>query len=250
MISVIILSYNEEEVIEDALKSVHDFADEIILVDSISTDDTVKIAKKYNAKIAVRKLVSFSEQRNIGMEEAKGDWIYFLDADERLTPDFIKEAKEIIFSYDASSSIAGYYVNRKTFYLDRDWHFSDRVQRFFYAKKLKGWHGIVHETPTIDGKYGVISSPILHFTHRNLEQMLEKTNKWSDYEAELRFSAHHPEMSWWRFPRIMVPEFFRAYIKQGGYKNGTEGLIESIYQAFSMFITYAKLWELQNKKKD
>ncbi|MFI5265591.1 MAG: glycosyltransferase family 2 protein [Candidatus Levyibacteriota bacterium] len=249
MISVIILSYNEEEVIEDCLKSVHDFADEIILVDSMSTDDTVKIAKKHKARVVENILTSFSEQRNLGLEEAKGDWIYYLDADERLTPDFIKEAKEIISAYDSSSRIAGYYVNRKTFYLNRDWHFTDKVQRLFYKSKLKEWYGAVHETPKVEGTYGVIESPILHFTHRNLEQMLEKTNKWSDYEAELRFKVDHPHMSWWRFPRVMIPEFFVAYIKQGGYKNGTEGLIESIYQAFSMFIAYAKLWELQNKKK-
>lgn len=250
MISVIILSYNEEAVIEDCLKSVHGFADEIILIDSRSTDKTVEIAKKYKAKVVEHGLTSFSEQRNIGLEKAKGDWIYYLDADERLTPDFIEEAKDIISSHDALSDIAGYYINRKTFYFDRDWHFTDQVQRLFYVKKLKGWHGIVHETPTVEGTYGVINSPILHFTHRNLEQMLEKTNKWSDFEAGLRFTADHPHMSWWRFPRVIVPTFFSAYIKQGGYKNGTEGLIESIYQAFSMFITYAKLWELQNKKKE
>lgn len=250
MISVIIITYNEEDVIEDCLKSVHGFADEIILIDSKSTDNTVKIAKKYKARVVEHVLTSFSEQRNIGLEEAKGDWIYYLDADERITPAFIKEAKSIIFSYDASSNIAGFFINRKTFYFDKDWHFTDQVQRLFYTKKLKGWHGIVHETPIIEGKYGFISSPILHFTHRGLEQMLEKTNKWSDFEAGLRFKADHPHMSWWRFPRVIVTAFFNAYIKQRGYKNGTEGLIESIYQAFSMFITYAKLWELQNKKKE
>lgn len=250
MISVVIITYNEEEVLEDCLKSTHDFADEIILVDSGSTDNTVEIAKKYKARIIEHVLTSFSEQRNIGLKEAKGDWVYYLDADERLTPAFIKEAKSIISFYDASSDIAGFFINRKTFYFDKDWHFTDQVQRLFYAKKLKGWHGIVHETPIIEGKYGSISSFILHFTHRNLEQMLEKTNKWSDYEAELRYKANHPRMSWWRFPRVIVTEFFKTYIARRGYKNGTEGIIESIYQAFSIFITYAKLWELQNKKKE
>lgn len=248
MISVIIITYNEEEVLEDALKSLKDFADEIILVDSRSTDDTVKIASKYKAKIIEHVLTSFSGQRNIGLEEAKGDWVFYLDADERLTSEFKKEALDLISSYDLSSDLAGFFVKRKTYYFDRDWHFTDRVQRLFFKKKLKEWYGIVHETPRVDGRLEVINSPILHFTHRNLEQMLDKTNRWSDYEAELRFKAHHPHMSWWRFPRVMVPEFFRAYISQGGYKNGTEGVIESIYQAFSMFITYAKLWELQNKK--
>lgn len=248
MISAIIITYNEEEVIEDCLKSLHGFADEIILVDSLSTDKTVSIATKYKAKIVSHKSSSFAEQRNIGYDEAKGDWIFYLDADERLTSEFIKEAKEVISGYDISSSIAGYFIHRKTFYFNRDWHFTDRVQRLFYKKKLEEWFGVVHETPRVHGEFGNIKSPILHFTHRNLEQMLDKTNKWSDFEAELRMHSDHPRMSWWRFPRVMVPEFFKAYFTQGGYKNGTEGIIESIYQAFSMFITYAKLWELQNKK--
>lgn len=248
MISTIIITYNEEEVLEDALKSLNGFADEIILVDSKSTDDTIKIAKKYKAKVVEHMLTSFSEQRNIGLEEAKGDWVFYLDADERLTPEFKKEALDLISSFNPEGDLAGFYIKRRTFYFDRDWHFTDRVQRLFLKDKLKEWYGVVHETPRVEGSLEIINSPILHFTHRNLEQMLDKTNRWSDYEAELRLKAHHPQMSWWRFPRVMIPEFFRAYVAQGGYKNGTEGLIESIYQAFSMFITYAKLWELQNKR--
>lgn len=79
--------------------------------------------------------------------------------------------------------------------------------------------------------------------------MVEKTNKWSDTEALLRFNSNHPKMTWWRFPRVMLTAFFNSYIRQGGWKAGAVGLIESVYQSFSMFITYAKLWELQNLNK-
>ena len=79
--------------------------------------------------------------------------------------------------------------------------------------------------------------------------MLNKTIEWSETEANLRFSNNHPKMSWWRFPRVMFSAFFNSYLKQGGYKAGTVGIIESIYQAFSIFITYAKLWEKQQKGK-
>lgn len=247
MISAIIITYNEEEVLEDALKSITHFADEIIIIDSKSTDKTIQIGKKYHAKIVEHLLTSFSEQRNIGAEESYGDWLFYLDADERLTPEFCDEAKGAISSFNPDDDIAGFYIKRKTFYFNKDWGFTDQVQRLFYKKKFKEWYGIVHETPKADGEFGLIKSPILHLTHRNLEQMLTKTNKWSEYEAELRFKANHPGMSWWRFPRVMISEFGRSYFKDKGYKNGTEGLIESMYQSFSMFITYAKLWELQNK---
>jgi glycosyltransferase involved in cell wall biosynthesis len=248
MISVIIISYNEEDVLEDALKSVYGFADEIILVDSGSRDKTLNIAKQYHARVVFHNFKDFSDQRNFGFEQSKGDWVFYLDSDERITDVFRKEVLQVIATYDKLQGKAGYYIKRKTFYFGKDWGFTDSVQRLFYRKKFIKWFGDVHETPKVKGDFGMLHAPILHKTHRNLSQMVEKTNKWSEYEAHLRLDSNHPYISWWRFPRVMVPVFFKAYIGNRGYKNGTLGLIESIYQAFSIFITYAKLWEQQVRK--
>ena len=79
--------------------------------------------------------------------------------------------------------------------------------------------------------------------------MLAKTIKWSDTEAQLRYKNNHPRMTWWRFPRVILQAFYQSYIVQQGYKVGTVGVVESLYQSFSMFVTYAKLWELQQKKE-
>ncbi len=79
--------------------------------------------------------------------------------------------------------------------------------------------------------------------------MVNKTNTWSDTEAKLRLEAKHPQITWWRFPRVMTTAFVDSFFRQKGYKAGTAGIIESIYQSFSMFITYAKLWEMQEEKK-
>ena len=105
----------------------------------------------------------------------------------------------------------------------------------------------MHESPIVEGAIGQLQSPIVHFSHRDLFSMVEKTNEWSEIEAKLRFKSQHPKMTWWRFPRVMMTAFFNSYILQGGWKIGTVGIMESIYQAFSTFITYAKLWELQKK---
>ncbi|OGG08273.1 hypothetical protein A2154_00830 [Candidatus Gottesmanbacteria bacterium RBG_16_43_7] len=86
---------------------------------------------------------------------------------------------------------------------------------------------------------------MIHTTHDNLEEMVAKTNQWSETEARLRFENQHPPIVWWRFFRVMWTSFYKSYITERGYKAGTVGLIESIYQAYSMFITYAKLWEMQ-----
>ncbi len=245
MLSVIILTKNEEETIEACIKSIKDIADEILVIDSYSSDKTVDIAKKYKAKIFENKLIGFSTQRNFAMEKAKGDWVLYIDADEQATYEFTTEIKNLIRNFDKNSQVAGFWINRKTFFFDRDWNYTDKVQRLFYKKFFEEWTGELHETPLAKGKFSNMNSYVLHFTHRDLSRMLEKTNEWSEYEADLRFKSHHPKMSWWRFLRVMLTGFLKSYIKEKGYKNGTEGLIESIYQGFSMFVTYSKLWERQ-----
>jgi hypothetical protein len=124
------------------------------------------------------------------------------------------------------------------------------MPRLFKKDNLTKWKGRLHESPVVDGVIGEIKDGfILHFTHRDLESMLNKTIEWSTQEAMLRYNSGHPQMTWWRFPRVMLTAFFDSYIKQRGYKAGAMGVVESVYQSFSMFITYAKLWELQKLAK-
>ena len=247
MISVLIITKNEEEVIEKCIESVKELADEIVVVDD-SSDQTGQIAEKLGARVVKNEFKNFSDQRNIALKHARYEWIFYIDADERATPGFINEVKEKIKA--SPEDLAGFFVRRKTFYMGRDWNFTDKVERIFRKSKLLGWRGIVHETPSVDGEIEIINEPILHYTHRNLSQMLEKTNSWSEYEAKLRFDAYHPKMNLPRFIRVIVTGFLKSFFREKGYKNGTAGLIEAIYQSYSMFITYSKLWEMQNKKKN
>lgn len=247
MISVLIISKNDGDVIGDCIKSVKDLADEVIVVDGGSQDKTIEISEKFGAKVVKNAFRNFADQRNLALSLAKNEWIFYIDSDERATPEFIESIKIKIESAD--DNIGGFYIKRKTFYLGRDWGFSDKVERIFRKDKLRNWHGVVHETPDFEGHLEIINEPILHYTHRNLEQMIEKTNDWSEYEADLRLKANHPKMNIFRFLRVMITGFLRSYIAEKGYRNGTAGLIESIYQAFSMFITYAKLWEKQGGRK-
>jgi len=117
------------------------------------------------------------------------------------------------------------------------------------SRILKGWKGQLHESPIIEGSIGELDGYIFHFTHRDLESMLDKTIEWSSVEALLRYNSGHPQITWWRFPRVMITAFLNSYIKQQGFRAGAVGVVESMYQSFSMFITYAKLWELQHNVK-
>jgi glycosyltransferase involved in cell wall biosynthesis len=247
-LTVIILAKDEEEVIGDAIKSAKDFASEILVIDANSQDKTSQIAEKQGAKVIKHSFKDFSDQRNFAVLYATTPWVMYLDSDERLTNEFKNEAEQIISGHKEFDPIGGYFVKRRTFYYGHDWGFDDRVQRLFIRERLEGWFGKVHETPKIKGEFGVINSPLVHLTHRNLSQMIKKTNEWSEFEAQLRLDAGHPILVPWRFIRVMTTSFIDSYFKNRGYKNGVYGLIEAIYQSFSIFITYAKLWEMQEKR--
>lgn len=243
-ISGIVIARNEEEMIEEALDSLA-FCDEIIVIDNGSTDNTQEIAEKKHAKIyASSQTNDFSELRNFGLKKAESDWVLYLDADERINDELKDSIKKVITS---DSRFAAYSLKRKNYYLGRhEWPYIEKMERLFKKDKLSGWQGKLHESAVFEGELGKIDDGfILHFTHRDLESMLNKTIEWSSAEALLRYNSGHPKMTWWRFPRVMITGFLNSYIKQRGYQAGVAGLIEGIYQSFSMFVTYAKLWELQ-----
>lgn len=247
-ISAIIIAKNAEELIGDCVDSVS-FCDEIIVIDNNSTDRTAELLKILGVKVFSFTSSSFSELRNFGLRKAKGKWVLYIDADERISPELAKNIR-----YQASSikekEYSVFRLQRKNFYLgNNEWPYVEKLERLFKKSSLDGWHGKLHETAVVKGEIGELEGFLLHFTHRNLTEMLDKTIEWSEVEAELRLKAKHPKMSWWRFFRVMITAFWDSYVKQKGYKAGTAGLIESMYQTFSIFITYARLWEMQEKSQ-
>lgn len=247
-ISAIIIVKNGENLIKDCINSVS-FCDEVIVVDSGSTDKTLDIAKDMGAKVYVLESDDFSALRNFGLEKAAGEWILYVDVDERASLELARDIKYKIVN--SKNDYGAYKIKRKNFYLGNyEWPFVEKIERLFRKDKLKGWRGKLHESAIFDGKVGILDGFLLHYSHRDLTSMFDKTIEWSKIEAQLRLAANHPKMSWWRFPRIMLTAFFDSYIRQGGWKAGTAGLIESMYQSFSIFITYARLWEMQNNIKN
>lgn len=244
-ISVVVLTKNEEKQIEGCLDSIR-WADEIHIIDSGSTDQTLSIAKKYTDKIWLEESDDFSIKRNLGLAKAKSQWVLYIDADERVTPQLQNEIRIVV----EKDELAAYTIPRKNFYLGKEWPFVEKIARLFQKERLKGWTGKIHESPIIEGKVGELQNYLLHHTHRDLSSMVDKTIEWSKIEAELRLKTKHPPVVWWRFPRVMLTEFYRSYVMQSGWKAGTIGIIESFYQSFSIFITYARLWEMQRKIKD
>ena len=241
-LSVVVITRNEEARIAQCLSSLA-WADEIVVIDNGSTDSTREIAKKKGAVVvSLGDVHDFAKLRNIGKEKARGEWLLYIDADEVVTPELAKEIQKV------THPPVLYTIHRKNFYLGQPWPFEEKIFRLFHTSALKEWHGVLHESPRVEGEAGELRAPLLHYTHRTLEEMVAKTNEWSVAEAKLRFDAGHPPVVWWRFLRVMLTAFFDSFISQGGWRAGVVGWIESIYQAFSLFITYAKLWELQQRK--
>lgn len=248
MITAIIIAKDEEERIVDCLESVA-FCDERIVVDGGSTDRTAEIAERMGAKVIVFPSNDFSDMRNAGLKKATEDWILYIDADERVSLELKDAVEYLTIGSGRGNKLNGYFVKRKNFYLgNHEWPYIEQLERLFKRKALKGWKGKLHESPIIEGLLGTLDGFLFHYTHRNITEMFAKTIAWSKIEAELRYNDGHPKMAWWRFPRVMLTAFLDSYIRQKGWKAGTVGLVESMYQAFSSFVTYARLWELQNKK--
>jgi len=247
MLSVVVITKNEEERIGVCLESVK-WVDEIIVVDNGSSDGTLKIAEKYTNKIFKVNQDDFAAWRNLATEKASGDWILFVDPDERVLSSLKKEI-EIIISF---SDFSAYAISRKNIIFGKEMKYGpfwpDWVIRLIKKNDFEGWVGKIHEYPKFKGKLGYSKNSLLHLTHRNIDQTVLKSLEWSKIDAKLRMETNHPEMSGWRFLRIFMSEILSQGISRKGFFNGTVGTIDSIVQAFSLFITYVRLWEMQQTK--
>ena len=245
-LSAIIIAKNEQDLIRGVLDSIK-FCDEIILIDNDSEDNTAQIAKDRGAKVFKNSTNDFSELRNKGAEEASGDFLFYIDCDERVS---LELRENILKAASHDDGVSAYKILRKNYYFgNNEWPKIERMERLFKKSRFRGWYGKIHESPKFDGEVALLEGYLLHFTHRDLTQMLNKTIEWSSLEAQARFNANHPKIKSWRIFRVMLTSFLSSFIKDRGIRAGSVGILESIYQSFSTFITYAKLWELQEKDK-
>ncbi len=243
-LSIIILTKNVADEILVALKTSR-FASEIIAVDTGSTDNTLEICRRHGVKIVHTTGDSFAKWRNDGAKAASGDWLLYLDSDERIP---VKLAREVLATIKEPQHQA-YTISRYEIFLGKHLdHWGDpRVLRLIKKDALVRWEGKLHEQPRINGSVGDLRQQMVHLSHKNIDEKVPNTLNWSKTEAEMLLQAKHPPMKGWRFIRIILTEFWYRCVRQGLWKDGTEGWIEIIYQMFSKFITYERLWEAQRK---
>lgn len=247
LVSVVVLTKNEQARIAKCLDSVK-WADEIIVVDDESADETVKIARQYTDRILLKKMDIEGRHRNWAYSQARNLWVLSLDADEIATPE-LKD--EIINALSNNPKENGFTIPRRNYIGDfwvkyGGWYPSPQL-KLFRKDKFKYEEVSVHPRAFMDDPCGHLKSDIIHYSYRDLEDFLNKLNNQTTREAQKWFGQNKP-MRLGRFIWRSVDRFFRSYIGKGGRKDGFIGFVVAYYAGLYQFISYLKYCELANKK--
>jgi len=246
-ISAVIITYNEERRLEDALKSLAGVVSEIVVVDCSSTDETVKIARRFTDRVFERAWTNFADQKNFANGKAAHPWILSLDADERVSPELRKELLDL---RTAEPDVDAFSIPRQVYYLGRwirhsGWY-PDRKLRLF-RKTRAHWEGeYVHERLAFDGRAGKLRGSIHHFTYRNIQEHLARINNFSDLGAQ-KLYARKKKARWYHLVLLPFFRFVRAYFWKRGFLDGFPGLVISVLTGYAVFVRYAKLGEIWKK---
>ena len=247
-VSGLIITYNEEKNIKEVLQCL-DFCDEIIVVDSFSTDHTVAIAESFpKVKVIQNKFEDFAQQRNLALENASNDWVLFLDGDERITPE-LKE--EITLTLNSPEKKDAYYFYRLFFFAGKPIHFSgtqgDRNFRLFRKSKCHYVHERkVHETLAVEGTIGTFKHKLLHYSVSDYKSYREKAILYGKLRGEEMFlkGKHYNPLKMYA---KMSFHFFKTYILKLGILDGKEGFLLSKVSAISVYENFKSLKLQQNK---
>ncbi len=251
-VSVITITLNEERNIGACLESVR-WADEVIVLDSGSTDRTVEIAKSFTDKVERVQWKGYGGTRNMGLDRATGEWVLWLDADERVTDELAAEIREILRADRPEEDIAGYAVARRAYFLGRwirhcGWYPS-RVVRLFRRTSARFTENRVHEELRVDGRIEDSRGDLIHYTDPDLRHYFEKFNRYTTLAAEdLRSAGRKFSV----FDLLVRPPFtfVKMYVLRLGVLDGMAGFVLCICSAAYVFTKYAKLWELTRNRQD
>ena len=247
-LSVIVIAKDEEASIARTLESVA-FADEVVVVDSGSTDRTVAIARGLGAKVTINAdWPGFGPQKNRALDLATGDWVLSLDADEWLTAESAEEIRRVVSANDAE--VVAYRMPRRSSFCGRFLRHSgwwpDYVLRLFRRGRARFSDDMVHERVIADGKIETLSLPIMHETFVDLEDLVDKMNRYSTHGAR-QLQREGKSSSLVEAIARALWAFFRTYVLRAGFLDGREGFMLAWATAEGTYYRYAKLMRLQRK---
>jgi glycosyltransferase involved in cell wall biosynthesis len=242
-LSVTIITRDEAADIADAIASVS-WADEVLVVDSHSSDATVDLARAAGARVIAREFAGYIDQKNFAAAQAAHDWILSLDADERVTPELARSIRRAL----DQPAHAAYRLPRLTWYLGKwirgtDWY--PDYQTRLYDRRAARWTGrYVHEGVTVEGTTGRLDGDLQHYAYRDISDHLDTIDRYTTLAARQMYEDGRRASG----GQLLVHgplAFLRNFIARGGFRLGTTGLVVSTLNGYYVFLKYAKLWQLQ-----
>jgi len=249
-ISATIIVRNEEDNIANVCETVS-WVDEIVIVDSDSSDKTVEIARRYTDKVFDREFKGYKDKHEYADAQTTGDWIFWIDADERVTT-ALREAILALKNKADNELADGYRIARKTWYLDRwikhsGWY--PDYQMRLYRKDKSYWDGVApHQTARVDGRVETLDGEFLHYTKRSLSEHARVTDSYATLAAE-HIANGGRKIGAFGIVSNAIAAFFRTYIFKQGFRDGVPGLIIAGFTAYGVFLKCAKVWEHNNVDK-
>jgi glycosyltransferase involved in cell wall biosynthesis len=244
-LSGVVICYNEEDRIGRCLESLG-ICDEIVVVDSNSTDATREIAQRYTQKVVEQEFLGYRDQKNFALDLAKHDWVLCLDADEALSPELAEEIQKVLANDD--QRVSGFKLDRVTYFLgtwhDRGEWYPDRKLRLFRRSRGR-WSGRpTHERVKIEGPVQSLGGRLLHWNYRDLGEHIRVIDRFSARIAQEMYE----EGRRFRLTDLLVrplARFFKGYVLHQGFRKGIPGFLVSVSTAYYVFMKYARLWELE-----
>lgn len=245
-ISAVVITLNEEANIERCLQSLR-FTDEIVVLDSMSTDDTVELARKYTDKVGVREFSGYGEQKAAALEMATCDWVLIVDADEVISESL---ADEIICAVK-NGRLDGYKIPRSTYFLGKwirycGWY-PDYQLRLAKRERAQMPPRLIHEHLVVNGDTGILNSPIIHYSYTSMGDYARKMISYAQAAAEQKLREGRKT----RLSDILFTPgltFVKIYILKQGFRDGLHGFILSCLSASAIFLRYATLWDMSRRE--
>lgn len=249
-LSAIVITRNEAHNLHDCLQSMQGLVDEIIVVDSQSTDNTIAIAQQHGAKISQpADWPGFGPQKNRALDLATCDWVFSIDADERVTPELAAEIKGLL---QAASDDVAYQLPRLSWYCGKFIHHAgwqpDHVLRLFKRGTAKFSDDLVHERVVTQQRIGTLQNHLLHYSYLNFSQVLSKVDAYSTASAKQAYARGKRSSAAGALGHGAWA-FFRTYVIRRGFLDGAHGLALSISNAETSYYKYLKLWQLQQAEE-
>jgi ADP-heptose:LPS heptosyltransferase len=251
-LSAVILTKNSGKKIEKCLASLKGWADEIILVDGGSTDNTIDIAGRFGARVYTHPFSgSFAGERNFGTDKAAGDWVLQLDSDEIITDAFKKKCGEIL----PATKCAAFKFRRKNVFLGHEFTYGGwyHWSQHLFKKGRARYEGRVHEKMIVDGDVGLIDADILHIPFDSISEFIERQNRYTDLQAaDIMDQEKDLNRKSIRYNLKVKPAklFRKIYFNKKGYKEGAHGLVFAILSSYVHFLKWAKVWEVVKERKN